>query len=94
VNETTLLTRFGFFLGVGTMGVISGLGVGSKQPNKLALLVGVGSLVYANTLNQVVELRPGISEGIQRDVRSIRGRVPSVPFRGRPQDQAQFRYTP
>ncbi len=86
----TTMTKFGFFLGIGTMGTIAGLGVGSKSPNKLALLVGLGSLVYANQLNQVVQFRPGVTQGIESDLQSVRGRIPSIP-QGVPA-QAQFRY--
>jgi len=80
-DEVTLLTRFGFFLGVGTMGVIAGLGLGSKQPNKLALLVGVGSLGYANHLNEVVKLEAGVAKGFERSYQQARAKLPSIPFK-------------
>lgn len=91
MDATTRFTRFGFFLGAGTVGVLAGLGLGSKEPNKLALVVGVGSLVYANYLNPVVKLEPAAEAQFRSTVKEARGRMPSapslpnfpeVPFRG------------
>ena len=48
----------GFFFGAGLMGVAAGLGFGSKSPNKWALLLGLGALYRANTLNPVVDISP------------------------------------
>lgn len=58
--------RAAFFLGAGIMGVGSGLGIGGTAPNKWALLIGVGSLLYANELYPMVDwkARPELSENL------------------------------
>ena len=48
----------GFFFGAGLMGVIAGVGCGSKSPNKWALIFGLGALYRANTLNPLVDITP------------------------------------
>ena len=53
MNPHTKDKTAAYALGVGTMGVIAGLGIGGR-PNTLALLVGVGSLFYANSLSGMI----------------------------------------
>jgi hypothetical protein len=64
-----------YALGVGTMGVIAGFGIGGK-PNTLALLVGVGSLAYANYLSNLVQIQA--SPRIARRARHVRQQAPGV----------------
>jgi hypothetical protein len=51
-------TRSAFFFGMGVMGVLAGFGLGGTHPNKLALLIGAGSLFYANHLTPLVDVSP------------------------------------
>lgn len=66
-------TQAAFYYGLGAMGVLAGLGLGSKCPNKVALLVGVGSLFYANHLSPVLEIgaRPELTESYQQARRRL-----------------------
>jgi hypothetical protein len=68
-----------FFFGVGVMGVLAGFGFGSTATNKVALLVGAGSLAYANYLAPMVDVSPRaeLTESWQESVPSI----PSIPFK-------------
>ena len=48
----------GFFFGVGLMGVLTGFGIGSKAPNKWALLLGAAALFRANQLYPIIDITP------------------------------------
>jgi hypothetical protein len=75
-----------YALGIGTMGVIGGLGLGGK-PNTLILLVGIGSLIYANVLAKLVDVSP--RGGVSRSITEFRERLPSLPRRA-PAPRASF----
>lgn len=47
-----------FFFGAGLMGVLAGFGIGSKSPNKWALLLGAAALFRANQLHPIVDITP------------------------------------
>lgn len=79
--------RASFWFGLGTAAALFGIGLGG-QPNKLALLTAVGSLVYANHLNPVVDVapRPELQYSLERAraqvspsslYQTARGAVPS-----------------
>jgi hypothetical protein len=76
-----------YALGIGTMGVIAGLGLGGK-PNTLVLLVGVGSLFYANYQANLVKITP--SRGVRESAHDLRRRVPAFPSGGRQAQPAPF----
>jgi len=69
-------TKAAFFYGMGIMGAIAGVGLGSTAPNKVALLLGLGSLWYANTLNPVVDVTP--RPELQESIDQARSRIPFV----------------
>lgn len=69
-------TKAAFFYGAGIMGAIAGVGLGGSSPNKGALLLGIGSLLYANHLNPVVDVRP--RPELQESIDDARGRVPFI----------------
>jgi hypothetical protein len=48
----------GFFFGAGIMGLATGLGLGSKSPNKWALLIGLAALYRANVLYPILDISP------------------------------------
>ena len=77
---TDTYNRASFFFGMGVMGVLAGFGLGSKAPNKLALLLGAGSLFYANHLVPMIEFtpRPELSEAWEETMPSMPS-MPSLP---------------
>lgn len=58
MNGWTKNEEASFFFGAGLMGIFAGLGFGSTASNKWALLLGAGSLFYANSLYPVVDVAP------------------------------------
>lgn len=77
MDENVRIGRAAFFLGVGVMGAIAGMGIGSKSPNKLALLISAGSLIYANHLNPVFKPDPHVQEQFRQVGEDVRRQVPS-----------------
>jgi len=76
MNDDTT-QRAAFFFGMGIMGVLAGFGFGSKAPNKLALLIGAGSLFYANYLTPMVEFQA--SPELQESWEDLPRQIPSIP---------------
>lgn len=75
-------TKAAFYYGLGIMGVIAGVGWGSTANNKVALVTGIGSLLYANHLHPVVDVRP--RPELQESIDEARGQIPFVGRRSEP----------
>ena len=75
-DESVRIGRAAFFLGIGVMGGICGLGLGSKEPNKLALMVSAGSLIYANYLNPVFKPEPAVARQFTQVAEDVRRKIP------------------
>ncbi len=93
MNDTEVVAKASFLLGVGVMGLLAGLGVGGKSPNKAALVVGAGALVYANYLNPVLKTDPFVAEQFNSSYQSARAAAPAVTQWAPPDSRADVTFS-